>query len=278
MIKIIKLLRAKHWLKNTLVFVVPILNYRSLDADICTDLFFSFVAMSLTASCVYIFNDILDINDDRLHPVKKHRPLASGAVSIKVAILIAFLAFTGSLIITYALNGPVFFLISFYLILNVAYTLYLKKRRFLDIFCLAIFLFLRILLGVYVSGFEITNEFLLFIMLVLLSLSLKKRYKELISREVQPDERIRGYFGRDMDNLRILSKIAIFSAIGFYNMHLMVLPGFRDFIFPLVALSSLYMAFVMSEEDGPEDVVDLLSERRTLLPLMLNVVIVLLFL
>ena len=81
----ISLLRPQQYIKNLFVFIPSFFGLKLFDIGITQDLLASFIAFSLIASAVYIFNDSLDIERDRSHPIKKMRPLASGAISIKKA-------------------------------------------------------------------------------------------------------------------------------------------------------------------------------------------------
>ena len=81
----LKLIRAKHWLKNGLVFLPLFFSSNLLNIDLLIPCILSFFTFSFTASIVYIVNDMSDIEKDRKHPIKKNRPLASGAISIEKA-------------------------------------------------------------------------------------------------------------------------------------------------------------------------------------------------
>ena len=89
----LKLIRAKHWLKNGLVFLPLFFSANLLNKELLFPCILSFLTFSFTASIVYIINDINDLEKDKNHPIKKNRPLASGAISIEMAKLsIGFLA------------------------------------------------------------------------------------------------------------------------------------------------------------------------------------------
>ena len=89
----LKLIRVKHYLKNILVFLPLFFSGNVLNTKLLLLTFISFLVFSFSSSIVYIINDISDIENDRKHPIKKNRPLASGKISIKTAYIIIFILF-----------------------------------------------------------------------------------------------------------------------------------------------------------------------------------------
>src|SRR5690349_8574504 len=118
----IKLLRPKDWAKNLFIFIPSFFAEKFFDINNIYRLVLAFVAFSFMASCIYILNDYRDIEDDRKHPVKRNRPLASGKVKKSVGLFIAGLLFIGSVAIAYFLDnrGQFLFILGLYFILNVA--------------------------------------------------------------------------------------------------------------------------------------------------------------
>lgn len=96
----LKLMRVKHYLKNFLIFVPLIFSMNLFNTNLVLRTILAFIAFCLVASAIYIINDIRDIEKDKLHPIKKNRPLASGAISKKSAIILLVLLFILALIIT----------------------------------------------------------------------------------------------------------------------------------------------------------------------------------
>src|SRR5438132_6345433 len=114
----IRLLRPKHWIKNLFVFSALVFSQHLFDWDYAKLSIIAFILFSLTASIVYIVNDIVDRDRDRLHPKKKHRPIASGAISITSAITTAIIGF--GIALPAAFNLPVKFglCLALYFIMN----------------------------------------------------------------------------------------------------------------------------------------------------------------
>ena len=140
-----KLLRIKHYIKNFLIFV-PFLFGSIINIVDFKNVIISFFAFSLMASCIYIINDIKDVEKDRTHPVKKNRPIASGKVSIKISRIIAAFMFMGAIILNYicAPNLKSFVWLLIYFILNLLYSFKLKHVPIFDIVSLVSFYIIRI--------------------------------------------------------------------------------------------------------------------------------------
>jgi 4-hydroxybenzoate polyprenyltransferase len=142
-----KLLRPRHWVKNLLIFAPfifggDITDYRSLLSG--GHLFLSF---SLLASSVYILNDLVDKNYDKLHPQKRSRPIASGHVSVREAIILGISLLLITFAISYSLPLDVLIVLGIYLALNLLYSFWLKHIVIVDIFLVASLYLVRIFAG-----------------------------------------------------------------------------------------------------------------------------------
>lgn len=184
--KYFQLIRVKHWIKNVLIFIPLIcsglITYNNLLLSIC-----GFFAFSFASSFIYIINDIKDIEKDRLHPRKKERPLASGKIKKRTAIIIAILMIVLAIIINSVImnsifNIPFIFLIT-YILINIFYSFGFKNIAIMDIVLLAAGFVLRIYYGASIMEIEVSNWLFLTIMSVSLFLGLGKRKKELINNK-----------------------------------------------------------------------------------------------
>lgn len=148
----IKQLRVYQWVKNTLVVVPLILSqtyYEGLNAFYIIVAFFCF---SFLASATYIFNDILDINADRVHPTKKFRPIAHGDIPLPSAIIVALVIGLGSLITAYFISLKFLIVLIGYLCITLFYSSKLKRYMGLDIVALAGLYTIRVVAGAAVIG------------------------------------------------------------------------------------------------------------------------------
>lgn len=180
---LIQLIRPHQWIKNLIVllpvfFGGALLRWNAVYAGLITTL-----AFSLTASSIYCINDIIDINDDRQHPVKRNRPLASGAVSIVQGYILMGLMFILSMTSTFLLpshQAETASVILFYWLLNIAYCLRLKRYAIIDVCIVAFGFVLRILAGGYATNIQLSKWIVLMTFLLMLFLSFAKRRDDVV--------------------------------------------------------------------------------------------------
>ena len=147
--KYIKLIRVKHYIKNSLIFLPIIFSQRITDITALTKTLITFILFCISASIIYVVNDIKDIDKDRNHPKKKNRPLASGEISIKQAIkviIILSIILICGMIISFRSNAYVTVVILLYIIMNMLYSMKLKNIPILDITILATGFLIRVVL------------------------------------------------------------------------------------------------------------------------------------
>lgn len=189
--KYIKLIRIHHYIKNFLIFLPLIFSGKLFESNNFVITSLGAIAFCLISSVVYIVNDIRDIEKDRQHSTKKNRPLASGAVSIKSALILASIFVLVALIILFcfigvSINAMILFML--YFVLNMLYSFGLKNKPIIDIAILVAGFILRVLFGATIVGIEISNWLYLTIMSISFYLSLGKRRNEVLketgSREV----------------------------------------------------------------------------------------------
>ena len=167
--------RPRQWVKNLLVFAAPLFTFQFSNADVWFPVLIAFVSFCLISSSIYLLNDVVDIDADRSHPVKRLRPIAAGKVSIRKALLTAFLMLVVSLTMASIISAKLFCLIFTYALIQVGYCLRLKHEPLLDIFCIASGFLLRAMAG----GVYLSPWFLLTVGLLALFLAVEKRKAEL---------------------------------------------------------------------------------------------------
>ena len=176
-----RLLRPKHWIKNVVVFA-PLIFSRGLfnPEEVLTSLR-AFVAFCLTASAVYILNDIADIESDRAHPEKKERPLASGAISRGAALSIGAVLLALVVFLCTGMQVKFIVVLAAYFLLNVAYSFRLKEVILLDVFLIAAGFMLRVLGGAFAIAVQVSSWIVLCSMFISLFLGFAKRRGELVN-------------------------------------------------------------------------------------------------
>ena len=182
----LKLIRIPQWIKNFFVFVPLLFSQHLFDSDYFLTVSTGFLAFCFTTSAVYIFNDIVDVDADRAHPVKKLRPIASGKISKLSAIIFAIILLIIVLVLTTFFNLSFTISLAIYFILNVFDTTTLKHIVLLDIFSIAAGFLIRVIAGALIINVEISSWLLLTTMFISLFLAVMKRQSEL--RLVAEDE------------------------------------------------------------------------------------------
>lgn len=184
--KYIELIRAKHWIKNLLIFI-PLICSGFINAENVLNLIIGFFSFSFISSFIYIINDIKDIEKDKLHPRKKKRPLPSGEITKKRAILISIILLIASLSFNYIIYKEIlnvsFYLLLAYMIINILYSMGLKNIAILDIILLATGFIIRVYYGASIINVQVSDWLFLTILNASLFLGLGKRKKELINNK-----------------------------------------------------------------------------------------------
>ena len=178
-----KLIRPHQWIKNAFVLAGILFGHEWKDPDKLTLALAAAAAFSLISSCIYILNDIQDVDQDREHPKKKDRPLARGAISMPVAAFVAIMLFSMGFALALFVSPIAAGLMGGYFVMNLAYSMGLKHIVILDVFIIAMGFMLRILVGTIGIGIE-PSEWLLFCgLMVTLFLGFTKRRAEMYVRE-----------------------------------------------------------------------------------------------
>jgi len=173
------LLRPQQWIKNGFVFIGFFFAEQFTNFLLFSQVLFAALAFCLASSCVYIFNDIADIQRDRLHPRKKNRPLPSGKVTESYAKALSTLLGVSALFLGLYVSPKVALMLICYLFINVLYTTWLKNVVILDVFCICAGFMLRIFAGTTGVGIPPSEWLLLCGMMLTLFLGFTKRRAEL---------------------------------------------------------------------------------------------------
>jgi prenyltransferase, ubiA family len=181
--KTLLLIRPQQWIKNGFVLIPMFFGGRLLNVDDAIASVVTFFAFSCAASAIYCFNDIVDVDADRRHPVKCGRPIASGAVSVPTAYaLMAVLALLSALLLFFLPQraGETAGIVAFYFLLNMAYCLWLKRHAIIDVCTVAFGFVLRILAGGMACDVAVSNWLVLMTFLLALFLSFAKRRDDVL--------------------------------------------------------------------------------------------------
>lgn len=180
MSKYIELLRIRHYVKNLFVFAPLFFSFSFHNLQNVVFSFLAFILFSLAASGIYILNDIYDIEEDKQHPIKKKRGLASGKVKISTAILIVCFLLSMVLVGAILLNKNLFIVLSIYIIINYAYSVKLKNYVVIDIAIISLGFVLRIFAGAVVINVSVSMWIIIITFLLAIFLAIAKRREDLI--------------------------------------------------------------------------------------------------
>jgi 4-hydroxybenzoate polyprenyltransferase len=184
---LIQLLRPEQWVKNLFIFLPLFFNGQLWNLHMLLSCTVAFVAFSFAASSIYCFNDIFDVKKDREHPTKCKRPVAVGAISVRLAYIIMTASFLISLTVALLFGNEskyfVLGLILSYYVLNIAYTLILKKISILDVMIISIGFVLRIFVGGMATGIELSEWIIIMTFLLALLLAFAKRRDDVVIYE-----------------------------------------------------------------------------------------------
>jgi 4-hydroxybenzoate polyprenyltransferase len=186
----LKLLRAPQWIKNSFVFVPLLFSRHLFDGEYLLPVIQAFLIFCIISSIIYVINDIIDIEADKAHPVKRFRPLPAGEISKQHAGVIAGVLFFLVLYPLYKFNAGFIAAAASYFVLNLLYSTILKHIVLLDIFSIAAGFMIRIVAGALVINVEISSWLILTTMFISLFLAVMKRRSELML--VPPDDPLHG--------------------------------------------------------------------------------------
>lgn len=275
---LLKTMRLRQWTKNAFVLAAVVFD-RQLSISNPTPLLRSLAAVllfCLISSSVYIINDLLDIQADRQHPVKRNRPIASGKLPIPVAIVAAVVFVVTSLTLAYLLTPALAIIILLYFVMNLAYSKWLKHVPMLDVLIIAAGFVLRVGAGVVVINVERFSPWLYVVMtLGALYIGFGKRRAELTLLTDKANAHRRVLDGYNLPLLDHLITIVSSSTILTYSLYTFSAPNLPEnhtmmLTIPFVlygVFRYMYLIHVAGKGGEPEEL--LLTDR----PLQIDIVL-----
>lgn len=266
----IQLLRPLQWIKNLLVLSGILFGGEFFHLILWEKVLLAMGAFCLASSAVYVLNDIFDKNQDKIHPKKKHRPIASGKVTLAQGWSLCAICAVVALMIGYHVSYALLAILAAYLVLNIAYTIKLKHVVILDVFCISTGFMLRLLAGTIGVGIPPSHWLLLCGIMVTLFLGFAKRRAELISKSfVQKDHRkvLEDYNVPYLDNL---ITICIAGTILTYSLYTMSEETIRAhqtenliFTVPFVIYALFrYLYIIHEQKSGGDPTNDLIRDKH----------------
>lgn len=174
--------RFNQWIKNLIVFAAILFTGKLFDGQLFLNATYAFLIFCILSSASYVLNDIIDYQYDKKHPIKKFRPLASGAISIPQATFALFVLTISALILSLYFSISFFVLSVSFLFLHFFYSLYLKRFPVIDIFTISFSFVLRTWGGVVATGYHVPIWLLMTIFFISLFMATVKRHAELVTQ------------------------------------------------------------------------------------------------
>jgi 4-hydroxybenzoate polyprenyltransferase len=208
-------IRVHQWSKNILILLPLVLAHQVLNPVLLVRALVSFLAFSFCASSLYILNDLLDSQADRLHPTKRSRPLASGEISVGTGIAIGLVLLAAAIVLSLFLPAMARILLAGYAVFSFTYSFVLKRMLFLDVVSLALLYALRVLYGGAATGIKISVWTGAFCLFLFTSLAALKRLAELRRTRMAGanGQNYRGYREADVNQLASLASAGGYVAI-----------------------------------------------------------------
>ena len=198
---VLKACRPHQWAKNALVFVPILTSHRFTDSHVLLQGALAFFSFSFIASSVYLLNDMLDLEADRAHAIKRSRALAAGQVSLPIAVGICLFLFMAGATIGILCGAGFLLFAALYLGGNIAYSMWLKRVVMLDVVVVACFYTLRLLAGGAATGIGCSDWLLAFSVFFFFCLAMVKRYSELRELGDIAAPTGRGYLRTDLGSI-----------------------------------------------------------------------------
>lgn len=207
----LKLLRPSHWAKNLFLYIPLFFAGEIFDLNKVVEVFIGFMAFSLFASSVYIINDYNDVEADRRHPVKCKRPIASGAVSKPMALVIFVLCLLVGGLLAWYVKPKFLFVTGIYLVINLLYSFGLKNISILDILILSTGFVLRVKAGGVAANVAVSEWLMIMVFLLALFMAIAKRRDDVLIKTSTGQEMRKAAAGYNLDFLNVM--LALVSAV-----------------------------------------------------------------
>jgi len=272
---IFRLLRPAHWIKNAFVLVGLLFGRAIFKTEFVVDAIFVFISFCLIASFVYVVNDLADVEADRLHPVKRNRPIASGAVSPFQAMILAALLLAAALPVAWQASPIVFVIVIGYGVMNLAYSLGLKHIVVMDVFIIAMGFMLRIFAGTVGIGIEPSKWLIVCGLMVTLFLGFAKRRSELVQAGNNKQRQVLGHYSVELLDkfIGIMASATIIT----YSLYTVAPETVKQhhtdkliYTSPIVIYGLFRYLFLLYErKQGEDPVTDLFHDQQILLTVLL---------
>jgi len=273
----INLLRPKHWIKNFFVFAALIFSLNLFNIVKLIASLQAFFAFCLASSFVYIINDIIDIEQDRKHPKKRNRPITSGKISIKNAVVISIICLITSVTLAYFINFNTLIIITVYVPVNIFYSLKIKNVVILDVMFIALGFILRMMAGATAIEVSFSNWILLTTLCISLFLGFGKRKGEILlsNNNTQKNTRfvLKFYSIQFLDYMIMSSVTLTIISYALYTIDSEVIKRFGTdkliYTVPIVIYGMFRYLYVIYKSDSDGDPTEVVLKDKSIISVIL---------
>jgi len=276
----LKLIRITSWLKNIFVFVPLVFSKHLFDYDYFSKVIVAFITFSFASSLVYIFNDLMDIPRDRIHPIKKNRPLAADLITASEAKFILIIFSLITLLLCFFIRNEFVAVILVYILINIFYSIRWKNLVIIDVFCISAGFMLRVIGGGLIISVYISNWLILTTLFLSLFLAIMKRRVEFVSYQKINEQRevLDKYSLNFIDQMVSITASGVVISYALYTVSARAVLEFGTekliytTIFVLLGIFRyMYLAF---KENKGENIIDLLLKDK---PMIFNLILYIIF-
>ena len=276
----LKLIRITSWLKNIFVFVPLVFSKHLFDYDYLSKVIVAFITFSFASSLVYIFNDLMDIPRDRIHPIKKNRPLAADLITASEAKFILIIFSLITLLLCFFIRNEFVAVILVYILINIFYSIRWKNLVIIDVFCISAGFMLRVIGGGLIISVYISNWLILTTLFLSLFLAIMKRRVEFVSYQKINEQRevLDKYSLNFIDQMVSITASGVVISYALYTVSARAVLEFGTekliytTIFVLFGIFRyMYLAF---KENKGENIIDLLLKDK---PMIFNLILYIIF-
>lgn len=268
---IFKLIRVKHYTKNILIFLPIFFSGKVFEISVLNRVIWGFISFCLMASVVYIINDMIDLEKDRQHEIKRERPLAKGTISLPFASFLAVILLLLSLLTNWLYNNESgsWLILVIYWLINIAYSAGLKNIPLLDILIIVAGFMLRVLLGGVLIDVEISHWMYLTVLSMSFFLALGKRRNEIIKVGNSARNVLKHYTIDFLDKVMYmcLSLTIVFYSLWSLAPNPTVTSNYLIWTVPLVLIITMKYSMII-EGDSYGDPADVLFSDKGMLALV----------
>ena len=228
----IELIRPLHSIKSLVVFAPLFFNF-DFNLDLYISVTFASILFYMMSSSIYIFNDLIDLSRDRLHPIKKHRPIASEKITIQEAKYFLSVLLLSTIGVSFIFNFELFFILLIYLIINIFYSLILKEVFLLDMIIIATGFVLRLFAGAVVVDISLSYWIIIITFLLASFLAISKRMDNVNSINQESSNISKIYTERNIKSIILILSIILVGSYISFTMYSEIITKYNITYLPL---------------------------------------------